>query len=76
MFPFRWISSPIYVVNTGKITQQQIPQEHVTQQEKDSTYGTRTHNKENQRKNDATSESSAKGTGDTQQSPNKLKSQQ
>ena len=48
--------------NTGEITQQRIPQEHVTQQEKDNTPGARTHGKENQEKNDATSESLANGT--------------
>ena len=57
--------------NEGEITQQRKAQEHVTQQEKDDTSGTRTHGKENQEKNDATSESSTNGTGDTQQSPNK-----
>ena len=51
--------------NTGEITQQRIPQEHVTQQEKDNTSGTRTHGKENQEKNDATSGNSTNGTGDT-----------
>ena len=47
----------------------------MTQHKKDSTTGSRTHNEENQEKNDATSESSANGTLDTQQSPNKQKSQ-
>ena len=62
--------------NTGEITQQRIPQEHVAQKEKDNTSDTRTHGKENQEKNDAASESSTNGTGDTQQSPNKQKPQQ
>ena len=57
--------------NTEEITQQRIPQEHVTKQEKDNTSGSRTHGKKNKEKNDATSKSSANGTGDTQQSPNK-----
>ena len=48
----------------------------MTQHKKDSTTGSRTHNEENQEKNDAASESSTNGTGDTQQSPNKQKPQQ
>ena len=44
------------------MTQQQKPQEKMTQRKKGGTPGARTHNKENQGKNDATSESSTTGT--------------
>jgi hypothetical protein len=56
--------------NTGEITQQRKAQEQVTQHKKDSTTGSRTHNKGNQEKSDATSESSTNGTSDTQKSLN------
>ena len=60
----------------GGITQQRKAQEQMTQHKKDSTTGSRTHNKENQERNDATSGSLTNGTGDTQQSPKQQKSQQ
>ena len=48
-----------------KMTQQQKPQEQMTQREKGGTSGARTHNKENKGKNDATGESSTTGTVDS-----------
>ena len=63
-------------VNIGEITHLSKAQEQVTQQEKDSTTGSRTHNEENQEKNDATSGRSTNGTVNTQQPPNKQKSQE
>ena len=48
-----------------KMAQQQKPQEQMTQCKKGGTSGARTHNKENQEKNDATGESSTIGTVDS-----------
>jgi len=62
--------------NTGEITQQRKTQEQVTQLRKENATGSRTHNEENQGKNDATSESRTNGTVNTQQPTGKQKSQQ
>ncbi len=53
-----------------KTRQQQKPQEQMTQRKKGGTSGARTHNKENQEKNDATGKSPTIGTVDSMQPPN------
>ena len=58
------------------MTQQQKPQEQMTQRKKGGTSGARTHNKENKGRNDATSETSTTETVDSKQPPNTQKSLQ